>query len=292
MRRDVPLSPFSAFKVGGPADLFAEPETSEQVGSLLRLAHGEEIPVFALGGGTNLLVRDGGFRGIVIRLGKAFRYVRVEGETLTAGAIAPMSRVALAAEEAGLGGIEFGYDIPGTLGGALRMNAGAHGSEMSRVLSEARGFDPEGTFHRVPAAKIRFAYRTAIYPFPLLFTEGVLALHPEDREELARRRQENHAYRLKTQPKGNTVGSIFKNPPGDYAGRLVEAVGLKGHAIGGARVSDRHGNWILNEKQAKAADIEALILTIQKQVQERFGILLEPEVRIVGEAPAVSEASR
>jgi UDP-N-acetylmuramate dehydrogenase len=259
---------------------------------MLRLAHEEGIPLFVLGGGTNLLVRDGGFRGIVLRLGKSFRYVRVEGEELTAGAITPMSRVALAAEEAGLGGIEFGYDIPGTVGGALRMNAGAHGSEMSRVLREARGFDPEGTFRRVPAKEVRFAYRTAVYPCSLLFTEAVLALHPEDRDDLRRRREENHAYRLRTQPKGNTVGSIFKNPPGDYAGRLVEAIGLKGHAIGGARVSDRHGNWILNERQASARDIETLIRTIQERVQERFGVLLETEVRIVGDAQIVPEVSR
>jgi UDP-N-acetylmuramate dehydrogenase len=292
VRRDVLLSAYSAFKVGGPADLFLEPETTEEVGALLRLAHEEGIPLFVLGGGTNLLVRDGGFRGIVLRLGKSFRHVRVEGEELTAGAIAPMSRVALAAEEAGLGGIEFGYDIPGTVGGALRMNAGAHGSEMSRVLQEARGFDPEGTFRRVPATRVQFAYRTAVYPYSLLFTEAVLALHPEDKKELTRRRQENHAYRLRTQPKGNTVGSIFKNPPGDYAGRLVEAIGMKGHAIGGARVSDRHGNWILNERQATARDIETLIQTIQERVQEKFGVLLETEVRIVGEAQTVPETSR
>lgn len=292
LRRNVPLSPFSAFKVGGAADLFAEPETPEQVGTLLRLVHEAEVPLFALGGGTNLLVRDGGFRGVVVRLGKPFRYTRVEGETLVAGAVTPMSRVALAAEEAGLGGAVFGYDIPGTVGGALRMNAGAHGSEMSRILAEARGYDPEGRFRRVPAGKIQFAYRTAVYPYALLFTEAVLALHPEPKEDLVRVRKENHAYRLRTQPKGNTVGSIFKNPPGDYAGRLVEAVGLKGHERGGARVSDRHGNWILNERQATAADIEGLIRLIQARVQEAFGILLEPEVRILGEEQPVTEASR
>ena len=289
--RNLPLAPFSAFKVGGRADLYLEPESPDEVRGVLRTAHEEGVPVFVLGGGTNLLIRDGGIRGVVIRLGKVFRRIRIEGHRLLGGGMASMTKVALAAEEVGLGGLEFGYDIPGTVGGALRMNAGAHGSDVSRVLAEASGFDEGGGFHRVPASQVRFGYRTAIYPCPLLFTEGIFALHPEDREALAARRKENHAHRLRTQPKGKTVGSIFKNPEGDHAGRLVDAAGLKGKRVGGARVSEKHGNWILNEEGASARDIESLIRTIQEAVRERFEVDLEPEVRIVGEPVPVPERS-
>jgi UDP-N-acetylmuramate dehydrogenase len=282
-RRDHPLGPMTAYKVGGNAQLFVEPETPEEVAELLRLVHGEGIPLFVLGGGTNLLVRDGGVRGVVLHLGRAFRNVTVAGDDLTAGAIAPMSKVALAAERASLDGLVWGYDIPGTVGGGLRMNAGAHGGEMKDVLYEARGCDIEGGFHHVRVAEIRFAYRTAIYPTDLVFTEAVFRLRPGDGEKLALRRQENHAQRQRTQPKGHSVGSIFVNPPGDYAGRLVEAAGLKGFRIGGAVVSDKHANWILNEGGASASDIETMIHTVQARVRERFGVDLKPELKIVGE---------
>jgi UDP-N-acetylmuramate dehydrogenase len=225
-------------------------------------------------------------------MGKNFRNVEVEGNNVMAGAIAPMSKVARAAEEAALEGLEFGFDIPGTVGGALRMNAGAHGGEVRNVLAEARGFDHEGTFWTVPVSDIRFAYRVAVYPTELIFTEGVFKLTPGDREVLAERRKKNHEYRLRTQPKGNTVGSVFKNPEGDHAGRLVEAAGFKGFRFGGAVVSEKHANWILNDRQGTAHDIECLIRTIQEKVHEQFGVELEPEVRIVGEAlPAGEEVS-
>jgi len=281
--RDRALAPFSAYKVGGSADLFVEPESPEDVGVVLRTAHEVGVPVFVLGGGTNVLIRDGGFRGVVIRMGKPFREVAIEGMRLVAGAIAPMSKVALAAERAGLEGIEFGFDIPGTVGGALRMNAGAHGGQIADVLEEARGFDEEGRFHTIPAREVRFAYRTAIYPVPLIFTEAVFTLHPGDPRELEARRKRNHEYRLRTQPKGHSVGSVFINPEGDHAGRLIEAAGLKGHRIGGAVVSEKHANWILNEGEATAGDIESLIRLVQKTVKEQFGVELQTEVRIVGE---------
>ena len=281
--RDVPMASFTAYKVGGSADLFVEPDSPAELATLLELCHREGIPFLVLGAGTNMLVRDGGIRGVVMRLGREFRSVRIEGHHLIAGATAPMSKVALAAEKAGLEGMVFGYDIPGTVGGIMRMNAGAHGQETKDVLFEARGFDDRGQFHAVPVAQVRFAYRIAIYPIDLVFTEGVFALTPGNAEDLARRRQENHAYRLSTQPKGHPVGSVFVNPPGDHAGRLVEAAGLKGFRIGKAVVSTKHGNWIVNEGGQSASDIEELIRTIQARVRERFGVELKTEVRIVGE---------
>src|SRR5262245_30376524 len=278
------MAPLTAYKVGGPADLFAEPDTAEELVLLLDLMRREQVPLSVLGSGSNLLVRDGGVRGVVLRLGRDFRRVRVAGSQLTAGAMAQMSKVALAAERAALAGLVFGYDIPGTVGGILRMNAGAHGQETKDVLDEARGYDPAGTFHPIPAAQIQFGYRTAIYPVDLVFTEGVFKLQPGNAESLAAQRQENHAYRMRTQPKGHSVGSVFVNPAGDHAGRLVEAAGLKGFRMGRAVVSDKHANWILNEGGATAADIEGLIRAIQARVGEQFGVELKAEVRIIGES--------
>ena len=283
-RRDVPMAPLTAYKVGGPAELFVEPDTAEELVALLEIVHREQVPLFVLGAGSNLLVRDGGVQGAVLRLGREFRRVAVSGEELTAGAMVQMSKVALAAERAGLEGLVFGYDIPGTVGGIMRMNAGAHGQETKDVLAEARGFDMQGQYHRVPVTQIRFAYRTAIYPTDLVFTEGVFHLKPGDPEALAGQRQENHEYRMRTQPKGHSVGSVFVNPSGDHAGRLVEAAGMKGFRVGKAVISDKHANWILNEGGATAADIEGLIRAIQARVRERFGVELKAEVRIIGEA--------
>ena len=284
-RRDVPMAPLTAYKVGGPAELFAEPETTEELKALLEIAHREQVPLSVLGAGSNLLVRDAGVRGVVLRLGRGFREVRVSGHQLTAGAMAQMSKVALAAERAGLDGLVFGYDIPGTVGGIMRMNAGAHGQETKDVLAEARGYDAEGECHCVPVSLIRFGYRTAIYPVEfVVFTEGVFNLKAGDPAALADHRQENHDYRMRTQPKGHSVGSVFVNPAGDHAGRLVEAAGLKGFRMGHAVVSDKHANWILNEGGATAADIEGLIRTIQARVRAQFGIELKAEVRIIGES--------
>jgi UDP-N-acetylmuramate dehydrogenase len=282
-RTDHPLAGLSAYKVGGKADLFVEPQTPEQVGTVLRLTHEAKLPLFVLGGGTNLLIRDGGIRGVVMHMGTGLRCVRIEGRELTAGAVATMTRVAMAAEQAGLEGLEFGFDIPGTVGGALRMNAGAHGGEIQDVFREARGYDRRGNFLRVTASEVDFGYRSALYPAEIVFTEAVFGLRPGDRAELAARRERNHAFRLRTQPRGKTAGSVFKNPSGDHAGRLVEAAGFKGHRIGGAVVSEKHANWILNDRNASANDIESLIRVIRREVRDRFGIDLQPEVRIVGE---------
>jgi len=281
------LAPYVAYKVGGPADVLAEPETPDELGAVLRAAHGVGHPAFVLGGGTNLLIRDGGIRGVVIHLGKGFRTVRVEGALVAAGAAATMMQAASAAEKAGLGGLEFGYDIPGTVGGALQMNAGAHGSEVRDVLVEVLGFDRAGNPVRFEPADIRFAYRAATYPVPVVVYEGRFRLQPADPEAVAAKRKEFHAYRLRTQPKGRSVGSVFKNPPGDHAGRLIEVSGLKGRRVGGAVVSEKHANFFLNEGEATAADLEALIELVRGKVREDHGVVLETEVRIVGE-PAPS----
>lgn len=285
------LAPFTAYKVGGPADVYAEPDTEADLAAVLRAAAAEDLPVFSLGGGTNLLVRDGGIRGVVVRLGKGFRTVAVEGTRLRVGASATLMRAAAVAEKAGLTGLEFGYDIPGMLGGALRMNAGCHGREIKDVLESARGFTLDGTLSVVPAADIRFAYRSATYPVELLLTAATFRLEAGDPDEVAARRKRYHEHRLRTQPKGRSVGSVFKNPPGDFAGRLIETAGMKGRRVGGAVVSEKHANFILNEGEATAADLEALIDLVRDTVRSRHGVELELEARIVGD-PAREDAVR
>ncbi len=283
VRRAVPLAPFSSYKVGGAAEYFVEPQDEAEVAAAIGAARTHALDLFVLGGGTNVLIRDGGVRGMVLRLGRPFRAAEARGTEVWAGAVAPMSAAALAAERAALEGLEFGFDIPGTVGGALRMNAGAHGGEIRNILKEVHGVDLDGNPVRTAAADIRFAYRTTAYPVEMIFLTGVFALHPGDPEILAARRREYHEYRLRTQPKGNSVGSVFVNPAGDHAGRLIEAAGLKGFRIGGAAVSLKHANWILNEGDATAADIEAVIREVQARVRDRFGVELRTEVRIVGE---------
>ncbi|NNF06538.1 MAG: UDP-N-acetylmuramate dehydrogenase [Candidatus Eisenbacteria bacterium] len=278
------LAPLLAYRVGGPADVLAQPEHPNELGAILKAAHALGAPVYILGGGTNLIVRDGGIRGVVIHLGRGFRTSRVEQDRLIAGASATMMQAATAAERAGLAGFEFGYDIPGTVGGALTMNAGAHGSEVKDVLVEVRGYNVKGDEVRVPVDAIRFAYRTAVYPEHLYFSQAVFQLAHGDAEAVAAKRKANHAYRMRTQPKGRSVGSVFKNPPGDYAGRLIEACGFKGMRRGGAHVSEKHANWILNDQNATAADIEGLIRDIQSKVKTEFDVMLQTEVKIVGEA--------
>ncbi len=291
VRRKVSLAPFCSYKTGGAADWLVEPSTEAQVAAVLAAVRELELPLFVLGGGTNLLVRDGGVRGVTLRLGRTFRTAEVRGTELHAGAVAPMSLAGAAAERAGLTGFEFAFDIPGTVGGALRMNAGAHGGEIRDVLARVEGCDLAGKPVRVEASEIRFSYRRAVYPADMVFLRGVFALAPGDPAEVAGRRRRYHEYRLATQPKGLSVGSTFINPEGDKAGRLIEAAGLKGFRVGDAVVSIKHANWILNEGKASAAEIEAVIDAVRERVRERFGVDLEPEVRIVGE-PAGREALR
>ena len=291
-RRRVRLAPYCSWRVGGPADLFVEPETPEEAAAVLRAAVQGGVPVFLLGGGTNLLVRDGGIRGVVLRLGKGFRKVEVNGDRVIAGAAAPLARAAAAAERAALAGLEFAFDIPGTVGGALAINAGAHGGEIGRVLEEVDVLDEQGNRVRIAAGEVRFAYRSAVFPVERpLFLRATFRLVPASAEAVAVTRRRNHARRLATQPKGHSAGSVFRNPEGDSAGRLIEAAGLKGTRIGGAVVSPVHANWILNEGGATSADIETLLGRVQQRVREAFGVELQPEVRIVGE-PEPQEVTR
>ncbi len=287
-RRDEPLSRHTSIRVGGPADLFCEVETEEALAALVRRARAAGTAVFVLGGGTDVVVADRGVRGLTIKLGRGFRRVAwlEEGGSVRvrAAAGANLMRLAREAVARGLAGLEFAEGIPGSVGGAAIMNAGAFGGELGRVVEALSGITADGQALRWPRASLRFEYRRLDLPRGFVVTSVELRLTPGDPREIEARAAAARRRRGRRQPVGQpNAGSIFKNPPGDRAGRLIELVGLKGVAVGAARVSPAHANFIVNTGGARAADVRALIELIRDRVWVRRGVWLEPEVRLVGE---------
>jgi len=281
--RDAPLAPRTAVRVGGPADLLVRPADPDALAELLRAVRELSVPLTILGGGANTLVADAGVRGVVLRLPQSFGEERQDGARLVLGAGAPISRLWSRAHAAGLVGMEFVAGIPGTLGGAVAMNAGTKLGEMKDVVSAVELATAEGAGF-LPAAALSFAYRTCRLPEGAVVTRVELSLRPGDVAESARLMEEDRDRRRRTQPLDRpTFGSTFANPPGDFAGRLIEAVGLKGHRVGGATWSPVHANFISNLGGATARDVLALMALARRRVKERFGISLETEVRLVGE---------
>lgn len=275
----------TTFRVGGPADLLFFPEGREAVLSALKLAEDAGVPSMVIGNGSNLIVGDKGIRGLVIVLGEAFAEIRVEGETLTAQAGALLSRVAAAAQENALSGLEFASGIPGTLGGGCAMNAGAYGGELKDALVWADVL-LNGEIRRLSLAEMEMGYRTTM---PLreggVVLEACFALKKDDPVAIHERMKELNARRRDKQPLSYpSAGSIFKRPTGYFAGGLIEQCGLKGCTIGGAQVSEKHAGFIINIGGATARDITDLIAHIQKVVREETGVTLETEARIIGEA--------
>ncbi len=288
LRFAVPLTRYTSFRVGGPAEVFAEPDTLTELQTLVALLHQESVPYFLLGGGTNILISDKGIRGVVIKLGEGFNYSRWEEERDTAqvgvGAGRSLGRFVREAVGKGYGGVEFAEGIPGSAGGGLLMNAGAFGGELSRVVEAISGVCADGTPVRLPGDRLGFAYRrTALSP-GLIVAEIEFRLQRVRQEVLLAAMLEAQRKRQQTQPHGYpNAGSIFKNPPGVYAGRLIETAGLKGLTRGGAQVSERHANFIVNTGTARAAEVRQLMGQIQQAVWEKNQVWLEPEVRLVGE---------
>lgn len=288
-----PLSRHTSFRIGGPADALAEPESVKELQSLLSFLHPHRVPTFVLGGGANLLVSDKGVRGVVIKLGRGFSFSqwREEGERarVRVGAARSLGRFVREAVRKGYGGVEFAEGIPGTVGGGLLMNAGAFGGEISKVVEAIEGVKEEGAFLHLPvgangSSPVQFHYRRAEVPERLVVTAVEFLLPRADTGKLLAAMHNAQIRRYRSQPHGYAnAGSIFKNPQGDFAGRLIEAVGLKGTGCGGARVSERHANFIINTGGATAADVRALMNMIQKAVWEKEGVWLEPEVHLVGE---------
>lgn len=284
IRRDEPMSRHTSWHVGGPAEIYFTPQDRAQLAAFLQSLP-DAVPVCWVGLGSNLLVRDGGIAGVVVSAhGTLDRLERASPDTVYGEAGVPCARIARQCSKWGLGPAEFFAGIPGTLGGALAMNAGAFGGETWRHVVEVETIDRRGREHRRPASAYRASYRQVEPP---VAQEWFLAAWlrfetrpPEHRSEVADLLERRKA----TQPIGEwSCGSVFTNPPGDHAARLIEATGLKGLAVGGASVSLKHANFIINDGTATAADVESLIGRVQEEVQRAHGVRLHPEVRVLGE---------
>ena len=279
---DAPLGPQTWFRTGGNAEVLFRPADVEDLASFLHDLPGD-VPVTVLGVGSNLLVRDGGLRGVVVRLMRGFTGITVEDHEVIAGAGTPDLNVALTAREHSLAGLEFLSGIPGTIGGALRMNAGAYGGEIAQVLVSCEAVDRSGQLHRAAAAGMGFSYRHSDAPADWIFTSARLRASPGDQIAIARRIHEIDSARTESQPRSRTGGSTFVNPPGHKAWELIDRAGCRGLKIGGAQVSEKHTNFLINTGDATAADIEALGEEVRRRVFEQSGVRLEWEIRRIGE---------
>jgi UDP-N-acetylmuramate dehydrogenase len=279
---NVPLAPITWFRVGGTAEVMFRPADIDDLAAFLA-AKPLDVPVTVIGVASNLLVRDGGVEGVVIRLGRGFVDIRVEGTTIEAGAGAPDLNVALSCCEAGLGGLEFLSGIPGTLGGGLRMNAGAYGSEFKDVLRAATALDGAGRLHVLPTAELGLSYRHCGLPEDWIFVQARFVGTPRDRATIKRLMAEIQAARESSQPiRARTGGSTFANPPGHKAWELIDRAGCRGLRRGGAMVSEKHANFLINTGGASAADLETLGEEVRRRVREMCGVSLEWEIRRIG----------
>jgi UDP-N-acetylmuramate dehydrogenase len=276
------LAELTWFRVGGPAQVLFMPEDDNDLAYALRnLA--PDVPVSVLGAGSNTIVRDGGIAGVVVRLGRGFNEIAAEeGNRVRAGTAALDLMVARAAQKAGIAGLAFLSGIPGTIGGALRMNGGAYGGETKDILLEARGVDRSGNVRTFSNAEMGFAYRHCSAPEDVIFTSAVFQGRSGDAEAIAAEMESIKQKREASQPRNRTGGSTFKNPPGQSAWKLVDAAGCRGLRVGDAQVSELHSNFLINLGRATAADIETLGETVRARVKETSGVALEWEIKRVG----------
>jgi UDP-N-acetylmuramate dehydrogenase len=278
------LADLTSFQIGGPADWFVTVESEAELMTAMAAAYRYEIPVMCLGAGTNLLVSDRGVRGLVVKLGESFGRIIVEGPEVTVGAAMQFGAMVETVVDRGLAGLEFGEGIPGTVGGGLVMNAGAFGGEMARVVTLVHGVTIDGLARALSKDEVNFAYRRTDLPPRFVITRVDFMLAYGDREELRARVLDLRSKRAARQPRGlPNAGSVFKNPPGNFAGRLLESAGLKGARMGGAAFSGQHANFIVNLGGARADEVRALIELARSRVMESTGVKLEPEVRLIGE---------
>jgi UDP-N-acetylmuramate dehydrogenase len=285
--RDEPLARFTTMRVGGPADLFATVHNAHELRALVRFARTRGLPHFVLGRGSDLVIADAGIRGLVIQV--RAEGSRTDGDRYTAEAGVQMARAATETQRAGLTGLEFGLAIPGTVGGAVWANAGAHEADVAGVLESARVLAADGTESIVFAADLGLAYRQSRFklegdPWREVVVDATFRLAPADPEVIKERLDEIRHWRQAHQPLGlPSAGSVFRNPPGDSAGRLIEASGLKGVRIGGAVVSDKHANFIVNDQKGRAADVRRLAERVRAEVLARHGADLAFEIEFVGD---------
>lgn len=284
IRINEPMKMHTSFRAGGPAAWYAEPETAEELGALVSLFQKAGLPWYIVGNGSNLLVSDQGYPGLIISTSR-FDRLETEGEILRAGSGVLLSRAASLALKCGLTGLEFAAGIPGTVGGACVMNAGAYGSETKDVLLSATVLTPEGQIKRIPAEELELGYRTSCIPGNgYVVLEAEYALKRGEPEAIKARMDELSAKRREKQPlEYPSAGSTFKRPEGYFAGKLIQDAGLQGFSVGGAQVSMKHCGFVINKDNATAADVAELMRKVSEQVEEKFGVRLEPEVKRLGE---------
>ena len=283
---NVPMAEHSSFKAGGSADLMVMPQSIDQLKEVLQILSGGDYPYMILGNGSNILVKDSGYRGIMVKMGSAFDSVQIDGNRVICGAGTLLSVAAKAAANAGLAGLEFASGIPGSIGGAVFMNAGAYDGEIKFVLEKARIISKDGTQDRyMTADELDMGYRhTALHESGDIAVEAVFKLEEGNAEEIKAKIADLTARRNSKQPvQFPSAGSFFKRPVGYFAGKLVQDAGLKGLTVGGAQVSELHSGFVINIGGATATDILQLMEIVQQTVMDKFGVMLEPEVRIIGE---------
>ena len=280
-----PMASHTTFRIGGPADYFVMPETTEELAAVLNLCKEEQMPYFILGNGSNLLVGDKGFRGVVIQLYKNFDGLQIEGTKVTAKAGAMLIRVAKESGKAGLTGLEFASGIPGTIGGAMVMNAGAYGGEMKDVVTAVTVLTKDGDIKTLTSEEMNFRYRGSVVEDEgYIVLEAVMELNEGNLEEIQARIDELSVQRRTKQPiEYPSAGSTFKRPEGYFAGKLIQDAQLRGYRVGGAQVSEKHCGFVINAGGATASDVMQLMQDVSDKVNAQFGVTLEPEVKRIGE---------
>ena len=280
-----PLANHTTMKIGGPADILIIPNRVEAVKDIMDIVKKHDLPWTVIGRGSNLLVLDEGIRGVVIKLGAGLDHLEIDGDQVTVGGGYSVVRLATSMRKKGMSGLEIAAGIPGSIGGAVYMNAGAHGSDRSEILVKARILFEDGTIEWLTNEEMDFSYRTSVLQKkrPGVCLEAVLKLEQKEREAITAQMQQNKDYRKNTQPYSSPcAGSIFRNPLPNHAGNLVEKAGLKGHQIGGAKVSEMHGNFIVNAGGATAKDVLDLIEYVKKTIREQYDVDMHTEVEIIG----------
>lgn len=284
VRRDEPMQRHTTFRIGGPAAFYVTPEESQEVAGVIRFCRDNELPYYILGNGSNLLVSDSGFDGVVIAIDKLWSYTRWEGHRVTAGAGTPLALIARQALEHGQAGMEFAAGIPGTLGGAVVMNAGAYGSEMKDIILSATVLTIAGEVKELSAGELALGYRTSCIPAnQYVVLEAELELRDGDPEQIRSRMDDLSMQRRTKQPlEYPSAGSTFKRPQGYFAGKLIQDAGLKGYQAGGAQVSEKHSGFVINKGNATAGDVIELCDHVKAEVKKQFGVDLELEVKLLG----------
>lgn len=280
-----PMKEHTSFKIGGPAEAFVRARSVREIQDVVSFCGQQGLPFLVMGNGSNMLVGDGGIRGIVLQVGEQMKACRAEGSLLWAQAGILLSTLSNAALRSGLSGMEFAAGIPGTLGGGIYMNAGAYGRELKDIIQSVTYLDETGTVQTAPAEALEFGYRKSLFSGRnMTILECTMQLTPDEPGLIKSRMVEFNRRRSEKQPLSMpSAGSTFKRPEGYFAGKLIQDAGLMGYRIGGAQVSEKHAGFVVNAGEATAADVLALIQHIQNTVQDKFGVRLEPEVKLIGE---------